>query len=75
MMWGLVTAVRAVTIAMIDIAGSEITITVRQLGIANDININININNASIAVVVASVLPCPALCVLPSGFDYSGNQE
>jgi len=73
MMWGLVTAVRAVTIAMIDIAGSEIM--VRQLGIANDININININNASIAVVVASVLPCPALCVLPSGFDYSGNQE
>jgi len=71
MMWGLVTAVRAVTIAMIDIAGSEIM--VRQLGIANDINININ--NASIAVVVASVLPCPALCVLPSGFDYSGNQE
>jgi hypothetical protein len=70
MMWGLVRAVIAITTTMAGVAGSEII--VRQLRIANDININTN--NASI-VVVFFVLPCPALCVVLSSFEYRENQE
>jgi hypothetical protein len=65
MLWWLVTVVRA-AIEKADNVGGEIM--VKQLRIADNV-----INSCSIAV-AAYVLPCPALCVIPSDFEYRGPQ-